>query len=117
LTLYESGTHGDDVCGLWVCGKVLVRLAGNLAAAASDAFLFILIEIVNAHSVPPTQANCARDSSKQRLKSFVIVRRDSNTAFSIREETKERARSTLSRGAGPRSHPCGHKLQACGACF
>jgi hypothetical protein len=105
LTLDESGTHGDDVRGLWVCGKVLVGLAGHLAAAASDAFLFILIEIVNAHCFPPTRTTCAPDLSDQGLERFVILRRDSNTAFSIREETKERARSAFSRRAGPRSHP------------
>jgi hypothetical protein len=62
--LHEPGADGNDVRGLRVCREALVGLAGHLAAVASDAFLFVLIEIINAHSIPPTRAACAHDSSK-----------------------------------------------------
>jgi len=64
-TFHKFGAYRNDVRGLRIGREVLVGLARHLAAVASDAFLLVLIEIVNAHSIPPAQANGARESSKQ----------------------------------------------------
>lgn len=87
--LHEFGAYGYDVRGLRICSKVLVGLAGHLAAVASDAFLFVLIKIINAHFHPPTRANSTDGSPEQRLRISVILEKDSNTAFSRREEAKK----------------------------